>query len=129
MGEINHDTAAFAEGCRERVLRICRCSECGTWVHPPKAICPVCWSESIRHTDVAGSGHLVSFSAPRLPPGQTEPVVTAVIALDDAEGVRLLARLVDVPADDVGIGMAVDVDWRQFGDAVWPVFRAAGAQL
>ena len=121
MAHVNHDTTAYAQGCEQQVLRINRCADCATWIHPPKRICPNCWSESVEPTEVGGGGHLVSFSVPRVAPGDSDPVITAVVAMDQADGVRILARLVGV--GEVTIGAALDIDWSRIGGATAPVFR------
>ncbi|HVU72866.1 MAG TPA: zinc ribbon domain-containing protein [Mycobacteriales bacterium] len=122
MAKITHDTAEVWQGWQQRELRIAHCQACGTWVHPPRRICPECWSDDV-HADVAGgTGHLLAFSFPRPAPDATEPIVTGVVALDDAEGVRLLAPIVDCARDDVRTGMALSLTW---GDANVPQFRPA----
>ena len=41
-----------------RELRINRCGQCGTWHHPPRPLCPACWSTDVKATPVSGDGTL-----------------------------------------------------------------------
>ena len=96
------------------------------WSFPPKQICPECWSESIDVVEVAGGGRLVSFSLPRRPNEDSDPLITAVVAMDQADGVRILTSLVGSNPDEVAIGMAVALDWVPQGETYVPVVRASG---
>jgi uncharacterized OB-fold protein len=126
MSAINHDTAELWQGWQQRTLRFPRCEDCGTWIHPPRPFCPDCWSDRVVSTPVDGAGRLLTYSLPRLPPGAAQPVVTGVVALDGADGVRLLTRIA-CPPERVTIGMPLTLDWRDENGTAYPQFRPAGA--
>jgi uncharacterized OB-fold protein len=122
VGRINYDTLPVWEAWQRHELRFAHCQDCGTWIHFPRLLCPTCWSVDIGFDPVAGSGRVLTWSLPRQAPDAL-PVVSALIAMDGAEGVHLLARLVDCAPDDVEFGMPVKVDWSERGDVSTPVFR------
>src|SRR5947209_1027434 len=101
VATINHDTAQFWEGCQQRELRVAHCQECGTWIHLPRWVCPSCWSDNVAVEVVDGAAHLLAYSLPR----GTDPTITGVVALDAAEGVRMLARIVGCTQVEVRTGM------------------------
>lgn len=53
---VDGDNKDFYRGWLERRLVLNRCEDCGRWHHPPKPICPECWSDRIRPTPVSGRG-------------------------------------------------------------------------
>jgi hypothetical protein len=128
VAQLNHDTAECRQGWQRRELLIARCQNCETWIHPPRGICPQCWSDTVHAEAVDGAGHLVTWSLPRTGTDAAQPVITGVVAMDAAPGVRLLARIVDCPAGQVEVGMPLTVDWRGEDGGVVPQFRPAGVR-
>jgi hypothetical protein len=126
MGPINHDTQPIWEGWQRREFRLAHCSDCGTWFHTPRRICPACWGEHIGFDEVDGSGHVVSWSLPRQPDPAAPPVVTALVAIDHAAGVNFLARLGGCDPADVRFDLPVVLHWRDDDGIVSPEFRPAG---
>jgi uncharacterized OB-fold protein len=124
---VDHDSAAHYRARLERRLALNRCADCGTWHHPPRPVCPNCWSSEVRPTDVQGSGtiHLVTFLhqgpvAEGVVYDPPYPVVT--VELDDQSGLRFTSTLVDAPLDAVRIGARVELGWIDRGGAPLPVF-------
>jgi len=126
MGTVTYDTRVHWEGWQARRLLINRCGDCGTWIHFPRRLCPDCWSENVTPEPVDGSGRLVSWSLPRTPPG-APPVVTGVVALDAAPGARILAQVTGVDPDELTIGMALELGWRDEHGHTVPEFHPIGA--
>jgi uncharacterized protein len=122
----NYDTNPFWTGCDAHELRIARCADCQTWIQFPRGICPACWSDNVRFEAVDGAGHVITFSRPRVPDG-SDPVVTAVVELDDAEGVRVLGMLTEAAPEEVRIGMPVALGWRDGDGQTVPQFVPAGS--
>ena len=60
---VDRDTAAHFRGRLQRQLLINRCGSCGRWHHPPRPVCPDCWSTDISAQPVTGTGtiHLAIF--------------------------------------------------------------------
>jgi uncharacterized OB-fold protein len=94
-------------------IELQRCAGCGVFVFYPRAICPSCGSFELRWVPVTGKGTLYSFTivhratVPEFRPDM--PYVVALVDLD--EGPRLMATLVDVPADatQIRIGARVEI--------------------
>jgi uncharacterized protein len=126
MAKINHDTSPVWQAWQRRELGLTRCQSCGTWIHLPKYVCPNCWSDDIAVEVADGRGHVVTYSLPRAMPGSPEPVVTAVVELDNAAGVRLLARLLRCSPAAVSDGMAVELAWAADAGITTPAFAPIG---
>ena len=60
-----------------------------------------------------------------VPPGAPSGPGRIVVLVDLADGVRLVANLVDTPVAAVGNGMAVRLEFRDYGGTVLPQFVPA----
>jgi hypothetical protein len=128
---VDRDSAAHFRGRLERRFLVQRCDACGTWHHPPRPVCPACWSLRVTPTEICGRGSIflaiflhqgpptsgVDYSAPY-------PVVT--VELDEQPGLRVTSTIVDAPGEDIMIGRRVELDWIERDDTPLPVFRIAG---
>ena len=110
-------------------LRIQGCDDCGTLVHPPTPICPVCRSRASSPTAVSGRGTVVGYTVnrhqwhPDLPP----PYVIAVVALAEDPSVRLTTNIVGCDEDAVTVGTEVQVRFEPCDDVWLPLFEPTGA--
>jgi hypothetical protein len=127
MAQINYDTSPVWNAWQRRELGLTRCQSCGCWIHLPKHICPNCWSDDVAVELADGHGHVVTYSLPRAMTGTSEPVVTAIVQLDNADGVRLLARLLRCSPAEVRDEMAVELTWAEDGGITMPAFAPIGA--
>lgn len=109
-------------------LRIQGCAECGTLVHPPTPMCPVCRSRSSAPTVVSGRGVVVGFTVNRHQwlPSFEPPYVIAVVALEEDPSVRLTTNIVGCDPDAVQIGQEVAACFRQQEDVWLPLFEPTG---
>lgn len=112
-------------------LRVQRCDDCATFVHPPAPICPSCRSRAWTPTEVSGRATVIGFTVNHQQwlPGFAPPSVLANVALDDAPGVHLTTNLVDVdPLDPEAafIGQVVEVRFEQVEDVWVPLFAPTG---
>jgi uncharacterized OB-fold protein len=129
---VDRDSAAHFRGRLERRLLLQRCDDCGAWHHPPRPICPRCWSSRVAPTPVGGRGtiHLATFLH-RGPPAEgvdyTTPYPLVTVQLDEQEGLRFTSSVVGATNDEIRIGGRVELDWIQRGAAPVPVFRLADA--
>ena len=102
--EWHHAMVAAGQLCLQR------CSDCGTWRHPPRRRCAACWSAASSFEPVSGRGRVATFAVSHrsLDPAWQEaaPFVTLVVELE--EGPRVLATT-DLPRDEVVIGAPVTV--------------------
>ena len=102
---ISHDNKHLFRGWLDRQLLISRCRDCRHFHHPPKPICPECWSWRVEPTPVSGRGviHLAMFLHQGAPaPGvdyekAPHPVVT--VELEEQPGLRFTSTVVDTPLD------------------------------
>ena len=127
---VDHDTAAHYRGRLERRLLMNRCEDCGAWRHPPRPVCPCCWSPNVQPTAVSGAGtiHLAIFLH-QGPPAEgvdyATPYPVVTVELDEAPGLRFTSTLVGAPNDAIRIGRRVRLDWIERAGAPLPVFRLA----
>lgn len=125
---IDRDSAPFFRGWLASELRLNRCADCSTWHHPPRPLCPACWSTDVRPMAVSGAGtiHLLVLLHQGPPaPGVTYdppyPVVT--VELDEQPGLRFTSSVVGSALGDLEIGRRVTLAWVERAGAPFPVFR------
>ncbi len=124
---IDHDNRHLYEGFLAGELRINRCGACATWHHPPRAICPSCWSQDVGAQAVSGSGTVALSTVLRHghpEPGVAFPHPVVAVDLDDAPGVRYTAT-VRGGTELVPVGTRVVLDWEERAGAPVPIFVLA----
>lgn len=133
LPELDERNRAFWTGGRDGRLLILRDRRTGRWVHPPERVAP----DAVISPDapdegraylapepVSGKGHVFTFTVnhhayrPDLP----VPYVIALVELDEQEGLRLPANVVDCAVEDVHIGLRVRVAFEDHGEIFVPVF-------
>jgi uncharacterized OB-fold protein len=117
---IDADNAAYYAGLLEHRLLINRCDDCGTRHHPPRSICPRCWSASVTAREVAGRGRIALFTILRQGPrrggadyDRGHPLVA--VDLEDQPGLRVSGTVVDLPPEAIAEGLAVELVWPDGG--------------
>jgi uncharacterized OB-fold protein len=100
---VDHDTKGLYRGWLDRRLLLNRCADCGRWHHPPKPICPACWSTAVVPTEVSGRGTV------------------------EQEALRFTSTVVECPVDELRIGMPVELTWLERDGAPFPAFRPAAS--
>ncbi len=105
------------DGCREGVLRVQRCRDCGAFGFIPQPLCCACSSDGVEWTESRGHGSVYSFTVVhRAPhPAFAVPYIVAIVTLD--EGFEMLANLECEPAR-AAIGARVRVAFRAASDAI-----------
>ena len=114
------------KGCREGVLRVQRCGDCGAFVFIPQPVCTVCFSDDLAWVETSGRGTLYSYTVVHRPqqPAFDVPYTVAIVELE--EGIHMLSNLIDVEPDAIEIGMPVVVAFREMSDEITlPFFRPA----
>jgi uncharacterized protein len=126
------DDQFFWDGVREGKLRFQRCTACGTVRHPPAPMCGDCHSLAWATTESSGRGTVYTWIQSHHPTKPDHnPRLVVLVELE--EGIRFVANLGGIAADDVRNDMAVEVRFERFegpdGEAVvLPQFHpAAGA--
>ncbi|MEP7205661.1 MAG: OB-fold domain-containing protein [Casimicrobiaceae bacterium] len=97
------------EGNRAGELRVQRCTDCDTHRFPASRFCPTCLGENATWVATSGKGEIWSWCVfhrayfkgfePEL------PYAVVLVKLDD--GVRVYSNVVDVPREQLRIGMRV----------------------
>ena len=127
--QISHDNKQLFRGWLEKQLLIMRCRDCGRFHHPPKPICPECWSWRLEPTPVSGRGviHLAMFLRQGAPaPGvdyATGPHPVVPVELEEQPGLRFTTPVVDCPLESIRIGLPVELAWIDRYGAPFPAFR------
>ncbi|MBI1817443.1 MAG: Zn-ribbon domain-containing OB-fold protein [Deltaproteobacteria bacterium] len=127
----NFDNAGFWEGCRQHELRIQRCTACGALRHPPRPMCPHCGGVDSDWMRASGRGSVFSFTivhGPTLPVFQAQaPYNVVVVQLD--EGPYIVSNLVDCRAEQIRIGVKVEVVFEGVdGTMSLPRFRVTAKE-
>lgn len=126
---IDHDNRAYWTSGRDGTLVIFKCHSCATYVHPPVPFCPACESVDVGPQPVSGRGTVETFTVNHKAwvPGLPVPYVLALVALEEAPEVRLVANITHCDPAEVTFGMAVEV-WFEPAEDLWiPLFSPAGA--
>jgi uncharacterized OB-fold protein len=121
---VSQDTAFFWAGAALGELRVQSCGACAALRHPPGPACPSCGALEPEYVVASGLGEVYSYVVHHHPPvpGKELPFVVALVSLE--EGVRVLAELVEVPPDEVRIGLPVRISFVTVDDELTlPVWR------
>ncbi len=118
----------FFDGARQGKLRLQVCADCGTWAYPLVNICSHCGGTRMEWRDASGKGTVYAHGRLARPYHARHqdrlPLILAQI--DIAEGVRIYSNVVDIEADALRAGDAVEVAFETFADGgVLPVFKPA----
>jgi uncharacterized OB-fold protein len=125
---VDDESRPFWDAAREGRFLVVRCRACGAAHHYPRPFCPTCWSDDVDWEDASGKATLYTWSTVHvndLPPFvERLPYVAAVVDLE--EGPRVMTNVIDCPEEDLRIGMALQVTFREASDEISvPVFRPA----
>ena len=119
---IDHDTKPYWDGLAEGVLRLARCAHCAHWIHPPRACCPECWSDTIITAEPSGKATLYSYLVQPVVPGGP-PTVVGWAELVEQERLLVVAPIEGVDASSVAIGSQLTLHWLQTDGVFTPVFH------
>jgi Predicted nucleic-acid-binding protein containing a Zn-ribbon len=126
--DVNNDTQPYWDAAKEHRLTACQCAKCGHFRMPPGPVCPECSSFERAWPTLPGTGTIFSFAICNRNPANGEPYiyVPVVVDIDGAPGTRLIGNVTGCNAEDVHIGMKVEVVWTDINDGwVMPNFRKA----
>ncbi len=90
------------------------CPHCDVKIFPPRDVCPSCGHEAKTSFAFSGKGEIFSYTTIyEAPTGfdETAPYTVALIKLE--EGPLVTAQLTDIGAQQVEIGMAVEMVTRR----------------
>jgi uncharacterized OB-fold protein len=103
MGNAGGPLSQFREQLKQGKFMIQRSRSSGSYVFYPRVFMPGSGAEDLEW--VPASGEAIVYATTVVYPRKKAPYNIAVIEL--AEGPRLMSRVVDVPPEDVKIGMKV----------------------
>lgn len=126
LPQVNADTRPFWEGCREHLLKIQKCGNCGRLRWPPGFLCPDCISPAVEWITATGKGRVYTFAVyhQAFHPGFQEelPYVVALVELD--EGPRMMTNIIDCDPAGLACDMPLEVAWEDRSDEFSvPCFR------
>jgi hypothetical protein len=91
-----------------------RCPTCGKVYIPPRSACPADGTPTAEEVELPDTGTVTTFCIVNVPfLGQriTPPYVSAYVLLDGAD-IAFLHLILDIPADQVRMGMRVKAVWK-----------------
>lgn len=126
VSEVNRP---YWDAARRHELVLQRCQECGHYRYPPGDTCPRCLSDRLAWVKVSGRGSIYTWVVFHQVYHQAfandAPYAVVVVQLE--EGARLVTNLVDCKAEDIEIGMAVEVVFDDVTEEITlPKFRPQG---
>ncbi len=90
------------------------CESCGNTIFPPRDVCPHCAEQRQTWTALSGRGEVYSYTTMYSAPAGFDEYVPYTVALVKlAEGPMVTAQLTDVEAQEVFIGMPVEMVTRK----------------
>jgi hypothetical protein len=120
--------AEFYAWCRRGELRFQRCASCRAWRHVPRVLCAGCGSWEWTWEPSTGRGRVFTWTvvARALHPAFQHDAPYAVAVIELEEGVRIVARVVDCPPEELEIDLPVAVRFQNATPEVTlPVFERA----
>ena len=108
------EESAFYRGLAEGRIVGQRCPACHKVYVPPRSACPVDGVATTDEVELSDRGTVTTFCIVNVPfLGQriTPPYVSAYVLLDGAD-IAFLHLILDLPADEVRMGMRVEAVWK-----------------
>ena len=108
------EESAFYRALQEGRIIGQRCPVCHKVYTPPRSACPVDGVATTDEVQLADKGTVTTFCIVNVPfLGQkiTPPYVSAYVLLDGAD-IAFLHLILDIPADEVRMGMRVEAVWK-----------------
>jgi uncharacterized OB-fold protein len=127
LPQVDELNRAFWTGGEKGELRFWRCQACGYWIHPPSVRCPQCLSKDLAVEVASGRAvvHTYTVNHQAWFPGLEPPYLVAIVELPEQTGLRLTTNLIELPVEDVRIGLDVEVTFERYDDVWLPFFRPA----
>jgi uncharacterized OB-fold protein len=110
----------YWEAAKQHRLVLQRCDGCGKVWFPVGPTCPFCQSNKFTWTQMSGRGRVHNYVIYHKPwvPYYKDKVPYALVQVQIEEGPRLTTNLLNVPVDQVKIGMLVQAAWEDLTDDV-----------
>jgi uncharacterized OB-fold protein len=126
---LDKDNRPFWTGGAEGKLLICRCGDCGHYIHPPRPKCGACGSRDVAPTAVSGRARVKAFTVNYQPwvPRVPVPYVFAAVELEEQTELYVLTNIVGCDPEEVYAGMPVEVVFEAQEDVHVPLFQPRSA--
>jgi uncharacterized OB-fold protein len=110
-------TREFWDSLRAGKFVTTKCTSCGRVTFPPQSDCPECMGSGFEWVDLGRDATLVTFTQVMVAPASFSADGSYTIAVAELEGgVRALAWLEGVRAEDASPGMKLRVETRASSD-------------
>lgn len=113
---ITAESKPYWDSVAAHAMKLQRCIRCETFRFYPTPVCPHCFSTAFTWEPIAGTARLFSYSVVHKPVTEDfeaeTPYVVALVTL--AEGPTLMTNLIDVPEEQIKIGMPLRIGYRDF---------------
>ena len=130
LAEASPETREYWEGVAADELRIKRCPDCSTFLHPRRMGCPDCPRAKLQWVKASGKGSVYTFSTiTRAPNAMMEPSVPYCVGIVRlAEEVYLFTRFIVTPqGSEPAIDDPAQLEFRVLENGQkLPVFTVAG---
>jgi uncharacterized protein len=128
---IDRDNLEHYRGLAERRLLLHRCADCANWHHPPRRVCPRCWSNAISAEEVSGRGTVALRTVIRQGPSRSgldysAGHVVVAVDLEEQAGLRVSGSIVGGVAAGAEVGSPVELCWTEREGAPTVAFRPIG---
>lgn len=119
------ETKPFWEAAQRRELVIQYCEDTGKYQHYPRPVSIYTGSRNLSWKPVSGKGTIYAHTMIRIPgPGLDGRLPLPVVTVELAEGVRMIANIIDSDAEKIAIGAPVEVAWETLDDgSLYPAFK------
>lgn len=115
-------TAAPLPGREPGGVPFQRCRACGAATYLRRIACRRCGSTDLEPSTSAGRGRVYAATAVHRRGERPRSIV--IVELD--EGVRVMSAVEGMPAEEVPVGLTVELEWRELDGGPGPVARPLG---
>jgi uncharacterized protein len=114
----------FWEAAQQGKLMLQYCPAAGKYQFYPRPVSIYTGRRDLEWREASGKGTVYTFTVSQKAPPPFKNVAPFVIAtVELAEGVRIIANLINCPPESVRIGMPVRLTWVKAGDMNFPAFE------
>ena len=118
------------EHCARQRLTFQRCADGARFRHPPIPVCPHCQSTRHEWAEAPQTGEVYTYTIVHHPAhpdiGPHLPYNVVVVAFPECDGVRLVSNVIDVPPEELRVGLRVRLAWEAHGEGMYlPRFNRA----
>jgi acetyl-CoA acetyltransferase/uncharacterized OB-fold protein len=123
--EVSPFNRPFWTGGEVGELRLPKCDNDGSLLHPSQTVCPKCHGSDLTWVAVSGKATVVgvTMNHQMFMPNFAPPYPIAVVIVDEAPHVRFTTNLVGVTEDDLRVGMRVQVRFLEQEGIWFPLFE------